>query len=111
MIIIAGTIRIDPDQRAAALAAGESHVRAARRQPGCLAYDWSADPYEDDKITVHELWRDAESLRAHFAGDAYRLMRETIGAHGLRGADVEKYEIARRGPVYDATGTATPDFD
>jgi hypothetical protein len=37
-------------------------------------------------------------------------MRNTIGAHGLRAADVLKYEIGRSGPVYDAQMKPRADF-
>ena len=36
MIIIAGTVEIDPTKREAALTAGRELEAATRRQPGCL---------------------------------------------------------------------------
>ena len=110
MIIVAGTVDLDPAQREAALAAGLPHVEAALAQPGCLAYAWAADPATPGRVVVYERWRDEASLAAHLAGPAYRAMFGTIAAHGLRGADVAKYAIARSGPIYDASGRPRADF-
>ena len=37
-------------------------------------------------------------------------MRDTIGAYGLRGADVLKYRMELAEPVYDPTGVPRADF-
>jgi hypothetical protein len=37
-------------------------------------------------------------------------MRDTVAAHGLRGADVLKYDGRRHEPVYDPTGKPRADF-
>jgi quinol monooxygenase YgiN len=110
MIIIAGTVDIDPAQRAAALAAGRQLEAETRRQPGCLDYVWTVDGLSPSTIYVYERWESEEALAAHFKGPYYRGMRETIGAHGIRGAKVAKYQIAVSEPVYDASGTPRADF-
>ena len=102
MIIIAGTVDVDPAQREAALLAGRPHMQATRAWKGCLHYTWCADELIPGRIYVYELWESAADLESHFAGPHYLNMRNTIGAHGLRGADVLKYEVGRKGPVYDA---------
>ncbi len=109
-ILIAGTVQIDPAQREAALEAGKPHMEATRAQKGCLDYIWSADGLVPDRIYVYERWEDHASLEAHLKGPHYLAMRDTIGAHGLRGADVSKYRIDLSEPVYDKTGTPRADF-
>jgi hypothetical protein len=37
-------------------------------------------------------------------------MRDTMAAHGLRGASVLKYRIERSEPVYDRSGRPRADF-
>ena len=37
-------------------------------------------------------------------------MRDTIAAHGLRGADVLKYQADRSEPAYDPKGRPRADF-
>lgn len=110
MIIIAGTVDLDPARRDAALAAGRPHVEAALAQPGCLAYAWAVDPLTPGRVVVYERWESEAALAAHLAGPHYRAMFRTLAAHGLRGAEVAKYAIARSGPVYDSSGRPRADF-
>lgn len=110
MIIIAGTVEVDPEQRDQALEAGCPHMEATRAQAGCIDYVWSADLLVPGRIYVYERWESEEALRAHFEGPHYLAMRNTIGAHGLRGADVSKYRPEIQEPVYDETGTPRADF-
>ena len=110
IILIAGTVDVDPQKRDAALEAGSPHMEATRAQKGCLDYVWSADLLVPGRIYVFERWESQEDLAAHFSGPHYLAMRDTIGAHGLRGADVSKYRIDLSEPVYDETGTPRADF-
>ena len=110
MILIAGTVDVDPERRDDALRAGRAHVEATRRQPGCLDYVWSADALRPGRIYVFERWADQASLAAHFAGPHYLAMRDTVAAHGIRGVDVSKYRPDRVEPVYDPSGTPRADF-
>jgi quinol monooxygenase YgiN len=110
MIIIAGTVDVDPEQRQAALEAGCPHMQATRAQKGCVDYVWSADLLTPGRIYVYERWESEEDLRAHFEGPHYLAMRDTVAAHGLRGADVLKHRPALSEPVYDPTGVPRADF-
>ena len=110
MIIISGTVDVDPARRDAALEAGCPHMRATRAQKGCLDYVWSADPLNPARIYIYERWEDAESLESHFAGPHYVGMRDTIAAHEISAVDVWKYDPARKGAVYDPKGVPRADF-
>ncbi len=110
MIIIAGTVEVDPAQRDDALAAACPHMEATRAQKGCIDYVWSADLLVPGRIYVYERWESEDDLRAHFEGPHYVAMRNTIAAHGLRGADVLKHRMQISEPVYDPTGVPRADF-
>lgn len=110
MIIIAGTVDVDPDRRDDALVAATPHMQKTRAQSGCVDYVWSADLLVPGRIYVFERWEDQASLEQHFEGPHYLAMRNTIAAHGLRAADVSKYKPALSEPVYDPTGTPRADF-
>ncbi len=110
VILIAGTVDVDPVKREAALVAGEPHMRATRAQKGCLDYNWSADSLTPGRIYVYERWESQGDLAAHFDGPHYLAMRDTIAAHGLRGADVSKYLPELSEPVYDPQGRPRADF-
>jgi quinol monooxygenase YgiN len=85
-------------------------MAATRAQEGCIDYNWSADLLTPGRIYVYERWQSQAALEAHFKGPHYLAMRNTIAAHGLRGADVSKYRMEIAEPVYDATGTPRADF-
>ena len=110
MIIIAGTVEIDPEKREAALTAGRELEAATRRQEGCLDYVWTIDGLSPSTIYVYERWASEAALAAHFAGPNYNGMRAILGSFGLRGANVAKHRVDLAEPVYDATGTPRPDF-
>jgi quinol monooxygenase YgiN len=110
VILISGTVDVDPEQRDAALEAGCPHMEATRAQKGCLDYNWSADLLTPGRIYVYERWESEEDLRLHFEGVHYLNMRETIGAHGLKAADVLKHRPEVSEPVYDETFTPRADF-
>ena len=64
IIIIAGTVDVDPEQRDAALVAGKPHMEATRAQKGCLDYIWSADGLVPGRIYVYERWEELEEAAA-----------------------------------------------
>ncbi len=110
MIVIAGTIEIDPAQREIALGKAQPHIDGALTQPGCEAYTWAADLNSPGRIEVFERWTSEADLAAHFEGTHYKSMLATLGAHGLRSADVSKYRVDLREPVYDGDNKPRADF-
>ena len=60
MIIVAGHIDFhDGSSRDAAVEASRPLQQATRSdEPGCLAYCFAADPCDDKRIQVYELWVD-----------------------------------------------------
>jgi len=110
MILVAGTVELDPARRDAALAAAAPLLEPTRAHRGCLAYAWSADPVEPGRVHVFEAWADEAALAAHFAGGCYEGMLAVLAGHGLRGADVAKYRSDLREPVYDPSGRPRADF-
>lgn len=110
MIIIAGFVDVDPEQREDALVAGSVHMKETRKLDGCIDYVWSADPLVPGRIVILERWQTREALEVHFESPHYLAMRNTIAAHGIRGLDVSKHEVGRTEPVYDPQGRARADF-
>ena len=110
MILIAGSVDVDPDRRAEALEAGKPHMVGTRAQKGCVVYVWSADPLIEGRIMVYEHWETEADLALHFQGEHYLNMRNTIARFGLRGADVSKFRIDHQEPVYDPQGVPRADF-
>ncbi|MBW2395945.1 MAG: antibiotic biosynthesis monooxygenase [Deltaproteobacteria bacterium] len=110
MIIIAGTIELDPTRRDTALTTAKPYIDGALTQDGCEAYTWSADLSSPGRVEVFERWTSEADLAAHFAGPHYHAMLKALGAFGLKSSEVSKYRVDHREPVYDSDGKPRADF-
>jgi quinol monooxygenase YgiN len=109
-IVISAIVDLDPAQRGAALAGAKHHVDAALAQAGCLAYAWTADPFDPARVHVFEEWTDGTALAAHLAGPAYAGMLGHMQRHGITSATSHKYAVSAKQPVYDPEGRPRADF-
>jgi quinol monooxygenase YgiN len=64
MLIIAGTLTVDPSDREAFLAANGDVVEQARKAPGCLDFVQAPDPIDPSRVNIFERWDDEEQLLA-----------------------------------------------
>lgn len=110
MIIISGTIDLDPQQMDVALQKAIPLIEGALNEKGCLDYDWCPNPMIAGRIRVFERWTDEASLADHFQSRWYRDMGANLVEHGMAGVDVLKYRADLSEPVYDETGTPRADF-
>jgi quinol monooxygenase YgiN len=67
MVIVGGTMVVEPSQRDAFLAGRLDAMRASRAEPGCLEYTFSADPVDPSRVVLFEVWESQEALDAHLA--------------------------------------------
>ena len=89
MIIIAGTLRVDPAERADYLAGCTDVVTQARVAAGCLDFALSADLAEPDRINVYERWEtDKDLLRFRGSGP------DDSQTSRILDAEVHKYRIS-----------------
>lgn len=65
MIIVAGTVQLDPAHRQANLAAIQTMMAASRAEEGCLAYVFSQDMTDPNLLHLYELWADEAALASH----------------------------------------------
>ncbi|QLQ39487.1 putative quinol monooxygenase [Micromonospora robiginosa] len=89
MLIVAGTLYVDPARRDAYLASCAEAVRAARAAPGCVDFAVSADLVEPGRINVYERWESDEQLLAFrgFGPNAEQVAE-------ILGAEVHKFRIS-----------------
>ena len=62
MIVIAGTITIDPTKREEAFAAAKVIMEETHKEPGNLAYAFSADLEDDAVVRIFEEWESQEAF-------------------------------------------------
>jgi quinol monooxygenase YgiN len=64
VVIVAGHIVVDPEQRDDYLSGCVEVVRQARRAPGCLDFSLSADLLEPGRINILERWESQAAVEA-----------------------------------------------
>ena len=69
MLIVLSSATAAPGRRAELVAVARSMAAATRTDPGCLAYSFSADLEDDERILGLEIWQDRGALDAHMAHD------------------------------------------
>ena len=95
MVIVAGHITVEPQQRDTYLAGSVSIVEQARRADGCLDFAISADLHDPGRINLFERWASQAAL-------------ETFRKSGPRGGprakmlsvSVAEYDISDERPLF-----------
>ena len=65
----------------------------------------------DNQILVYEVWEDKSALDNHFAGENFASISKIFGDYGVLGASARKFRIEKEGPVFNAEGAATTEFE
>ena len=98
MVIVAGTLEVDPDQREAFLIGRMDAMRATRAQPGCLEYTFSADPIDPWRVMLIERWASQEDLDAHVAAARARPASPSA-AVTAKAASIFVYDVIGERPL------------
>lgn len=94
MLLIVGTIRIDPPRLDEARPVMLAMVEASRDEPGCIQYSYAEDLFEPGLIHVVERWRDREALAGHFSAPHLLEWRSNWPRLGIHGRDLRLYDSA-----------------
>ncbi len=98
MVIVAGSITVELQQREAYLAGCIPIVEAARVADGCLDFAISADLIDPSRINIFERWESQAAVEA-FRGNG---PSDEQGA-AMHSASVAQYAVAREQPLFDST--------
>lgn len=97
MLIVAGWLRVDADQREEYLRVANEASRLARAAPGCLEFVQAADPLVPGRIVIIERWEsdaDLDAFRNSGADD-----EDPVALPDVLDADVQRYTISEIGPA------------
>ncbi len=89
MIIVAGTLTVDPSRRDAYLSSCIEVVKQARETPGCLDFSVTADLVAADRVHVYERWETVQAVE-DFRGEG----QNGAETEAIISASVWQYEIA-----------------
>ncbi len=109
-IVISGEVDLAPEDRERALTTARDLIQAARDEPGCVHYAWTADLNLPGRVNVFEEWDSQADLAAHLAGPAYLGMLAHLSGFGIKNAVTRKYRVDHVEPVYDPEGRPRADF-
>lgn len=96
MIIIAGSLQVDPSDLDAFRAAVTPMMEASNAEAGCGAYVFSEEIGAPGLIRLFEKWDDGESLDAHFKSAHMATWREA-SAGLVRSRDLQIWRDAAEG--------------
>ena len=93
-ILIAGTVRVPPEN----LERFRPHMRAmltaSRGEDGCLEYSYAVDVAEPGLIRIFEAWRDQAAIDAHFRTAHMAAWRAAWPEFGVSDRRLFAYETA-----------------
>ena len=88
MVIVAGQLVVDPEQRARYLATCTDVVEQARRAAGCLDFAISADLVDASRINVFERWESRAAVKAFRGSGPSDEQRDT-----MLSASISEYDV------------------
>lgn len=100
MIVIAGTITLDPAKREDAFVAARKIMEETHKELGNIAYAFSADLEDEGTVHIFEEWESQEALDFHFKTPHMAEFQQKIGGLGVKDMKLKKYEIASIGSVF-----------
>jgi len=94
MIIIAGTITINPDRRQEAIQAALQMAEATQAERGCLAYQFYADLQEPNTFFIFEEWETEEALAAHFQSEHMKAFQAQLPQFVAGQPQIKQYQVS-----------------
>ena len=98
-VIVAGTVRVPPENVDSFRPQMAAMVTASRAEDGCQAYAYAEDVSEPGLMHVFEVWRDQTALEAHFGTAHMAAWRAAWPAFGVSDRRLTLYEIAGQRPL------------
>jgi len=109
-ILVRAVIKVDPKKRTSALSEATDLIKQALAEPGCLAYNWSADPQDPSAIHVFEEWQNQGDFALHLKAPSFFGISELLSNQGLIDAQARKFLIQAEDAIYDSSGSPSARF-
>lgn len=99
MLVLAGSVRIDPAQRSDATLAAIEVMRETRKRPGCISCVFSTDLDDPGVLHVFQEWESAEAFELHLSDPRIEAVRLRLASLGVREAAIQRYAVQSTGPI------------
>jgi quinol monooxygenase YgiN len=95
VIIVIGTIEVDPAQRDQFLASQTDVFAETRKEPGCIGYSLLVDPEEPGVVRLLEQWEDVPSFDQHLKalGAAAKEGKTPLGHDAVRSFGITRHDV------------------
>jgi quinol monooxygenase YgiN len=93
-LIIAGTVRVPPENLERFKPHMQAMLAASRAEDGCREYSYAVDVAEPGLVRVFEAWRDQAALDAHFKTPHMAAWRSHWPEFGVSDRRLFAYETA-----------------
>ena len=100
MIVVQGTITVDPAKRERAIEACNTMRAATITEPGCLAYRFGFATDDPNVLMVAEQWESEDALVPHMSSPHMAEFGGAIGEIVGGPVDVTKFQIESAGPLF-----------
>lgn len=98
MIVIIGTLIVEPSQRDALLEAAKAAMEGTRQEEGCLHYCFTADLVDPSVVHLVERWESEAPLEPHLKTEHIRTFGRAIRPLEVTRGDFTIYEVASEKP-------------
>ena len=99
MLIVAGTVRVPPQNFEGLRPHMAAMLTASRAEDGCLDYGYAEDVIEAGLVHVFERWRDRAALDAHFRTPHMAAWRAAWPSFGVSDRRLFAYEVASESAI------------
>lgn len=93
MLLVVGTIEVNPSNRDRALAIAAAVQIQSRLEEGCLYYNFSTDIEAPQKLTIVECWRSDEAHAIHVGTSHLKVFLDNMKAVGILSLDASKFHV------------------
>lgn len=96
MLLVSGTIVMNPEKVDRARALVRPLMEQTRKEPGCIAYDFSVALDDPGRLRLHEEWESEEAIDAHVASPHLAAFMGAIGDLDITHAEIFRYEVTNK---------------
>ena len=93
-VIVAGTVRVPPENAEALRPHQDAMLAASRAEDGCITYAYAIDVQDPGLIRVFEVWRDQAAIDAHFKAPHMATWRAACAELGVFDRKLSLYDVA-----------------
>lgn len=99
MIVVAGSVRVKPETREAAVRAALEMAAATNREPGCRVYRFSVDLADPLLFYIHEEWNSEAALHEHFATPHMAAFQQVLPNVLASAPAITRFDVSSAGPL------------